>query len=165
MRGFVAKFLLVFTALELLICLLLWRDSWFAPYAAVNARLSAALLAPWIEGVQSLHGYLIAPTFSINVRPGCDAYQASAVLLAGIAAFPAPLVRKIAGAAAGIGVLLVLNLFRLGAILWTGIHRPGLFDTMHLEVLPAGLFFMALGLFLVWALWVKRAGSGRSSAG
>lgn len=155
--GFLARFVLVFAALECLIVFGLWRDSWFAPQAALNARLSALLCAPWIEGVQGVSSYLIAPTYAINIRPGCDAYQASAVLLAGIAAFPAPWTRKLWGALLGVLVLLVLNLVRLGAILWVGIHHRELFETMHLEVLPAVFLFVAVFLWLGWIAWVRPA--------
>ena len=107
--------------------------------------------------MQGFAGYLLAPGFTINIRPGCDAYQSSAVLLAGIAAFPAPRGRKLVGAALGTTVLLGLNVLRLALILVTGLRRKELFDTMHLEVMPAVLLFAALALWLGWMLWVRSA--------
>src|SRR5262245_44418894 len=81
-RTFVLRFVLFFVALEALVRLALWYRPIFAPYAEVNARLTALLVAPFLDGAQATGAYLSAPGFSILVRPGCDAYQASAVLIA-----------------------------------------------------------------------------------
>jgi len=53
-------------------------------------------------------------------------------------------------------LLLSLNLVRLGALLLTGVYRPTLFDSMHLEILPGFFLIFALFLWICWALWVRR---------
>lgn len=164
-RAFVLRFVLVFALLEALVYLVLWQAQVFAPYAELNARLTAALLRPFLEGTQAQGGYLMAPAFGIQVRPGCDSYQASAVLLAGIVAFPAPLARKLIGAALGAGCLQVLNLLRLAALLWTGVHHATLFERMHLEILPALFVGAALFLLFSWALWARPAPMRAPAAG
>jgi exosortase H (IPTLxxWG-CTERM-specific) len=133
----------------------LWNAPFFDPYAGWNARMTAALLGPFLEGTRAQGAYLSAPTFSLHVRPGCDSYQASAVLLAGIAAFPAPLARKLIGAGLGVAALQALNLGRLAVLLWTGVHHRTLFERMHLEILPAVFVVAALVLLLGWATWVR----------
>ena len=155
MRAFVLRFALVFALLEALVYLVLWNAQLFEPYAELNARLTAALLRPFLEGTQAQGVYLMAPSFGIQVRAGCDSYQGSAVLLAGIAAFPAPLARKLIGGTVGVVCLLVLNLLRLAALLWTGVHHNALFERMHLEILPAVFVGAALFLLLAWALWAR----------
>jgi len=155
-RAFVLRFVVAFALLEALVYLVLWRDAVFAPYAALNARLTAALFGPLLGGVQVVEATLVTPLYSIMVRPGCDAYQASAVLLAGVTAFPATLRRKLVGAAVGVGALAVLNLARLATLLWAGMHRPDWFDLLHVEVLPALFVAASLGLLLGWALWARR---------
>jgi len=151
------RFVLAFALLEALVYLVLWYAPFFEPYAALNARLTAALLRPFLEGAQAHDGYLMAPAFSLQVRPGCDSYQASAVLFAGIVAFPASLARKLIGAAVGATCLLILNLLRLAALLWTGVHHGALFERMHLEILPAVFVGVALFLLLAWTLWARGA--------
>jgi len=163
-RAFVLRFVAAFLVLEAFVYWVLWSVPVFAPYAELNARWSAALLAPFLEGVRAQDGYLIAPAFSIQVRPGCDSYQASAVLLAGIVAFPAPLARKLIGAIVGSLCLLVLNLFRLATLQWTGSRHRALFDSMHLEILPAVFVGAALFLLLSWALWVRASPLSASNA-
>jgi exosortase/archaeosortase family protein len=155
-RAFVLRFLLGFALLEGLVYALLWHPTWFEPYAVLNARLTALLAAPFVEDLQALGSSLVAPAFSILVRPGCDGYQASAVLLAGVAAFPAPRARKWIGAALGVGLLLALNPVRLGVLVWAGVHRPELFDLLHVEVLPALFVAAALAIMLAWALWARK---------
>jgi len=154
-RSFVLHFVLGFALLEAFVYLVLWKARVFEPYAELNARLTAALLRPFLDGVQAHGPYLTAQAFSLVVRPGCDSYQASAVLLAGILAFPAPIGRKLVGAAIGLASLLVLNLARLAALLLAGLHDRALFERMHLEILPAVLVLAALFLLLSWALWSR----------
>jgi exosortase/archaeosortase family protein len=149
------RFALGFALLETLVYLVLWRNALFAPYARVSANLTALFFGPWIDGVRAMDTALVSSQFSIQVRPGCDSYQASAVLLAGIAAFPAPLARKLTGALLGVALLFALNVLRLGTILLVGIHRRELFDRMHLEILPGVFLFAALGLWLAWTSWVR----------
>lgn len=164
MGGFVLRFALAFALLEGLVYFVLYRDTWFEPYAALNARVCAWVLAPFVEGVRASGAYLHASTFALDIRPGCDSYQSSAVLLAGIAAFPAPLRRKLVGVAAGVTILLLLNFARLGTMLLVCVRWPKAFDTLHLEVMPAILLFAALSLWLAWALWARaelaRGGEG-----
>lgn len=155
-RAFVLRFVLGFVALEAVVYFLLWRGAWFEPYAELSARLAAALMRPFVDDVQAVGMLLVSPTFSLHVRPGCDGYQASAVLLAGIAALPASRADKLLGAAIGVILLQGLNVLRLVALLWTGIHHRGLFDRMHLEVLPAVFAVTALLLLFAWALWTQR---------
>lgn len=154
-RRFVLSFCLAFLVLEAVVLLVLWEARWFDPYAVWNARVTALCLRPFLEGVQAIDGVLTAPGFSIQVRPGCDGYQASAVLLAGVLAFPASRARKWQGALLGTALLLALNPLRLGALLWTGVHHPGSFDLMHLEVLPALYVLAALVTLFAWILWAR----------
>jgi len=156
-RSFALRFALAFVLLEALVYLVLWSGPLFDPYAALNARWTTALLAPFLDGARAEGAYLVTPTFSMQVRPGCDGFQASAVLLAGIVAFPATMRRKWIGALLGIGALLVLNLARLGVLLWTGVHARGSFQSMHLEILPAVFVGVALFLLLGWAVWARGA--------
>ena len=154
-RAFVLRFVGVVAVLEAIVLLVLQHDPVFEPYAVWNARLTAVLLGPLLDGAQAMGGSLFAPGFSISIRPGCDAYEACAVLVAGIVAFPAPAGRKWVGVLVGVACLLVVNLLRLAALLWTGVHHPDLFEAMHLEILPVLLVAVSLGLLIGWALWAR----------
>jgi exosortase/archaeosortase family protein len=163
-RAFVLRFVAAFLVLEAFVYWVLWSEVLFAPYAELNARWSAVILGPFLEGAWAQDGYLMTPAFSIQVRPGCDSYQASAVLLAGIVAFPAPLARKLIGATVGSACLLVLNLLRLAMLQWTGSRHRALFESMHLEILPAAFVGAALFLLLSWALWARASPASASNA-
>jgi exosortase H (IPTLxxWG-CTERM-specific) len=154
-RAFVLRFVGVFLVFEALVYGLLWREAWFEPYARWNAQGAAWLLRPLLEGVRADGGLLSSTGFTIRVRPGCDAYQASAVLLAGVVAFPASLKRRLMGAGLGLASLLALNLVRLAALQWTGVHHPDHFESMHLAWLPALYVTAALTLLFAWALWAR----------
>lgn len=154
LRTFFLRFALGFVLLEAFVYVVLWHERWFTPYGALNARVVAAFLRPFLE-VEAMGEHLVSPTFSIAVRPGCDGYQASAVLLAGVLAFPASQKRKWLGAALGVAALLALNLLRLAALLWTGVHHPEHFELMHITVLPGLFVGVSLFLLLAWAHWAR----------
>jgi exosortase/archaeosortase family protein len=155
LRAFFLRFALAFMVLEAFVYLVLWHARWFTPYAELNAWLTAVLVRPWME-VRAVGAYLVSPAFSILVRPGCDGYQASAVLVAGVLAMPASSKQKWIGVALGVGALMALNLLRLAVLLWTGIHHGEHFEVVHIQVLP-GLFAAAsLFLLLGWAHWARR---------
>ena len=152
---FALRFGLAFLLLEAFVYLVLWHPSWFTPYAEINARLTALLLAPFVEGLIAQGAYLASPEFTMLVRPGCDGYQACAVVLAGVWAFPAPRSRKWIGAVVGVAAMLALNPLRLAALLWTGIHHRAQFELMHIQVLPGLFVGAALFLLLGWAVWAR----------
>ncbi len=156
LRAFALRFALGFLVLEAFVYLVLWHPSWFVPYAEWNARLAAGLMAPFFEVLEAKGAYLVTPSYSIHVRPGCDGYQASAVLLAGVLAFPARRAHKWIGALVGVASLLALNLLRIAALLWTGVHHPQHFKLIHLQVLPGVFVAAALFLLFSWALWARR---------
>lgn len=156
LRAFALRFALGFLVLEAFVYLVLWHPAWFVPYAEWNARLAAGLLAPFFEVLEAKGAYLVTPTYSIHVRPGCDGYQASAVLLAGVLAFPARRAHKWIGALVGVASLMALNLLRIAALLWAGVHHPEHFKLMHLQVLPGVFVAAALLLLFSWALWARR---------
>lgn len=155
LRAFVLRFALAFVLLEAFVYLVLWHPFWFTPYAELNARLTAVLFSPFLEGLNARGAHLASPGFSMLVRPGCDGFQASAVLLAGVWAFPAPRSRKWIGAVGGVAAMLALNLLRLGGLLWTGIHHRAQFELMHIQILPGLFVGAALFLLLGWALWAR----------
>ena len=156
LRRFALRFALGFVVLEAFVYVVLWYPTCFAPYAEWNARLVALLLTPFFDALQANGAYLATPAYTLQVRPGCDGYQAAAVLLAGVLAFPAPRARKWIGAVGGVTALLILNLLRIAALLWTGVHHPDQFELMHVQVLPGIFVAAALSLLFSWALWARR---------
>ncbi len=154
LRRFFLRFGLAFVLLEAFVYVVLWHPRVFTPYGALNAHLAAIVLAPFLDA-HAMGAHLISPAFSLVVRPGCDGYQASAVLLAGVLAFPASRRSKWIGALLGVGALMALNLLRVAALLWTGVHHGEHFELVHIQVLPALFVLASLALLLGWAHWAR----------
>ena len=78
------------------------------------------------------------------------------LLLAGVFAFPASWRAKLVGAAAGVTLLMVLNLIRIISLFYIGVYWPKMFETAHIEVWQALFVGLTLLLWLGWAWQVMR---------
>lgn len=125
----------------------------------MNARAAAALLGLLsVEAAAS--GNLVGLAgFRLEVVRGCDALDAGAFFSAAVVAFPAPLLRKAAGVAAGFAALLAINVVRIALLCVVGSWRPDLFRVVHVEV---GQVSFVLCAFLLWVAWARWAASPRT---
>jgi len=142
----------------------LWfsRLSAFDAYLSANARLSAAILRLCGGDVSFAGQRVVSPDFAMDIQLGCDGIQSSAFFLFAVLASPlrTPFRARLLPIAAGVVLLLALNLVRLVTLFWTGVYFPGAFEVMHVEVWQAVFILLPL---LLWLLWVRRevAAAGR----
>ena len=124
-------------------------QQYFQPFIVrVNAQLSSVLLN--IFGYQtSANGDMIASTYgSISIKRGCDALVPIFLFCSALLAYPAKWKLKLIGLVGGVGLLLLVNLFRIINLYWVQLHYPRAFDIMHLEVWQ--VIFIIRGIFC-WA--------------
>ncbi len=134
------------------------KEDWFPSYLELNARVSATLIG-WCGHQATCRGVSVSSRetgFSVQIRRGCDAIEPSAIFLAGVAAFPARWRRKLPGMLVGAVLLLALNFVRIVSLFFIGIHYPRVFHLMHVDVWQAVFIFLAIVLWIVWALWATR---------
>ncbi len=155
-RRFLITFGLVFAGLMFLTYQVLYLDPIFVPWATLNGKLCALILGPFLDNVTSNGDILGAEGFSVRILRGCDSFQASAVLMAGIVAFPATRNERLMGAGIGLTFLFLLNIVRLCIMLIVGIHHRTLFDTFHTQIMPVVFVVAALGAWMLWALKVGK---------
>lgn len=156
LRRSVLRFAIVFAvvigALVAAYHLLLVNTPPFDAYMTINARASAWLLGiVGVEAVATGPTVVLADGASVSVRRGCDAIQPTAIFLAAVVAFPAPLRRKLLALAIGVPFLLAINLVRIISLVLVA-DRPTIFDTMHENLWPAAFIFIAVALFVVWTI-------------
>src|SRR4051794_10507587 len=111
MARFVAVFLLVVLGL-LAAELTPWGQRFVAlPWTRVLAQGCAALLALVDPGVVATGNILQSSRdgFAVAIEAGCNGIEAGIVLLAAMAAFPAPWTYRLAGMAAGLVAIQALN--------------------------------------------------------
>ena len=92
--------------------------------------------------------------FAYDVTIGCTGLLPAAVLTVAILASPGSWGAKRRGLAAGVPLLLTVNLLRLVHLFYLGIHAPGHFVLAH-TLLWEGT--MVLFTFVTWLLWTRWA--------
>lgn len=138
----------------------LYESRIFEPYVEINADLSARIL--------SLLGYettasaisVSSPEFGLNIGKGCDGLEPTALFVAAVLAFSAPLALKLPALAIGVPLLVALNLVRIVSLFLVGIYYPDLFHVMHVDVWQVLYILVGIVFFGLWLLW---ATSGRPS--
>lgn len=116
-----------------------------------------AAIIDWIapaETVRVARGSLISPLTSLHVVRGCDGSGLAFLLLAAIAAFPAPMKRKVAGLLAAVAVVVTLNIARIVALYFVSAHRAGWFAPLHNYYIPTALILSCALFFLAWTAHV-----------
>lgn len=88
-----------------------------------------------------------APRLPVQVTLECSGADALALCAGAVLAFPARLGARLAGAAGGVALILLLNTVRIGTL---GLAAPAWFDTLHLYVWPAALMLAIGGYVFGW---------------
>ena len=143
--GFLAWSLLLFGVLRL---------GWVEQHVLLPLTTGQAAIAAAVVGPGAL------PVYAALECSGADVI---ALCLGAILAYPARWRRRFAGIAGGIGLILVLNVFRIGSLGRT-VASPDLFQVLHVYVWPA-ILTLAVGAYLL--LWTRRTGretGGRQDA-
>jgi exosortase/archaeosortase family protein len=126
---------------------------------AWSLGLFGLLRIPWIEGHvvlplitwQALQaGRLFgAAALPVEATLACSGADAIALCLGAILAYPVRWRNRVAGAAGGLILILLLNTLRIGT-LGRAAGSPALFDALHLYVWPAALTLVIAGYVFGW---------------
>ena len=132
------------------------RDVFFK-YLALNARLSAAVLRLFGDDASASGQSLASSRYSLSIREGCDAIQASAFFVFAVLAFPSVVSRwsRLPPLLLGTALLLVINLIRIVSLYYTGVYFPSAFETVHIDVWQTLFVFLPL---VFWMIWLRSEG-------
>jgi exosortase/archaeosortase family protein len=139
-----------FSALFFALSLIPWVAQGLQHLLNLDARLASSLLNGLGESSHASQNHVVAPSFAIAVNPECSAGDMMALFSATLLAIPVPWMRRIAGIAAGILFIALLNMLRIVTVFWTGVHHPTFFTTLHEELWPGLLVLALLLLILGW---------------
>jgi len=136
-------------------------------YLNLNARASAWLLSVFGENATATGTNVMSPRFGLQVKEGCDAIQPIAFFLFAMVASPVPvrLQERLWPILLGIAALLLLNLFRILSLYYTGVYFPSAFEPMHIDVWQSIFIFLPLTFWLVWAQRAIRRSGATTDAG
>ncbi len=128
----------------------------FRRYLELLARINAAILTPFTDGIV-VRGTLISGSlFSVEIAEGCDAYRICALLAAAMLAFPAPWRAKAIGLFLGLLVLNLMNFVRIcGLYFIGGLYYPE-FHRAHTIYFPIFLISVTVAVWIGWVRWVTR---------
>lgn len=130
------------------------KTGFFPAYLRQSASASASLLR-WIgeDVIARDQSIISADGPSVLVERGCDAVEPSALFAAAVLASPVPLMSRLAAAAVGTLLLMLLNLARIASLVLIRIHWPEAFETFHMDIWQGLFIFVAI---LLWGLWASR---------
>lgn len=137
---------------------------------AASLGLFGLLRLPWIETHAVLpfvrmQGALAVrlfgtPSLPVEATLACSGADAMALCLGAVLAYPVPWRRRLAGAAAGVALILTLNTLRIGT-LGRAAASPAWFNALHLYIWPAALTLAIAGYVFAW----MRAADGPHTPG
>jgi len=134
-----------------------YMSHFFSFYQHLNAKVSGAILALLGHDIKVAGDTISSPDFSVNLRHGCDAVEPSALFVFAVLAFPAPFLRKIPGIVVGVLFLATVNILRVISLFLIGVYFPKAFHAMHVDVWQALFIFLAIGFWVLWALWAGKS--------
>jgi exosortase/archaeosortase family protein len=91
--------------------------------------------------------------FAYEIYYRCTGILPVAVLTVSILAYPGPLRQKLVALAAGVPILISLNLMRLVHLFYLGVHNPAAFDIAHTIVWETLLIVAIIGIWMGWTRW------------
>jgi len=160
-NGPVVRFVLTFLVGLLLFQLVFFQvtdeTSWFRTYLEWNTAWAAALLRVVGFDARSSGNLLtVVGGGAVRVLRGCDGLQPMAYYVLAVLAFPAPVRRRLLGAAGGLLAFPLLNVVRIATLVLLDRDHKDVFEVAHVTVWPTVFIFLALLLWLLWARWALR---------
>lgn len=126
---------------------------------AASLGLFAVLRLPWVEAqlvlpLTKVQGDLAVmlfghPALPVAVTLACSGADALALCVGAVLAYPAPWPRRLAGAAGGITLILILNTMRIGSLGLLA-DSPAWFAALHVYGWPALLTLAIAGYVFGW---------------
>lgn len=128
------------------------------PFTGLLASLSASLIMPFDDAVVA-SGRIIKHTtnqFAVSIEAGCNGVEATIVLIAAVAAFPATLWQKCSAIALGFVAIQAMNLLRIISLFYLGQWNLDLFTWTHLYLWPVLIMLDVLIVFLLYLRYLNR---------
>jgi exosortase H (IPTLxxWG-CTERM-specific) len=92
----------------------------------------------------------------ILIEAGCNGVEACIMLIAAIAAYPAPWAARLHGMLAGAVAIQLLNVVRIVSLFYLVQWSPRAFEFAHLYLWQALIMLDVLLVWLTWLRWVTR---------
>ena len=166
MKRFVITFSVVLVALFSLEMLNPVQEHLVVPFTTMLAKISAALISPFDNGVIA-YGKVLQfkdTGFAVSIEAGCNGVEATIVLIAAVVAYPASWKARISAIALGFLAIQVLNIARIISLFYLGDWDIDIFSWVHLYLWPSLIMLDVLVVFIVYLRYLSRKPSGGDNA-
>lgn len=145
--------------------MLLFYACWISPFFQTQIVENVARFYATVGGgILKLFNYPVLivgdslgySNFSISIKNGCDAIEATAILLCGIVVYPSRWKYKGIGLLAGCSILVCINLFRIISLFFNGIYLPSIFELMHTGVWQVLFIVFPVVIIFYWINWMNQ---------
>lgn len=96
------------------------------------------------------------PAISLDVQFGCNGLEAVMIYSVAVLAFPSSWKRKAQGILAGFVVIQVINILRIAALAYSGVHFKSFFEYIHIYIAQGMMIAVALGIFFLYLNYANR---------
>ena len=157
-KNFLWKFLGYF-AIAMILFYAFYYSSFYEKYIMENllslqAKVSNFVLNIIGQDTQVDGDVIYSDNFRVSIHGGCDGIEATALYVCAVLVFPlVSCAKKIPGLLWGIGILSVLNIFRIVGLYLSGKYWPVAFDFLHLH---GGVIIFTIISIALWMFWVNR---------
>jgi exosortase/archaeosortase family protein len=148
-----------FFAVAMIVFYAIYYSSFYAnyingPLLNFQAKVSNVLLTVLGQGTSVDGDVIYSDDFRVSIKGGCDGVEATALYICAVLVFPLIAFRqKIPGLLWGVGILFVLNIFRIAGLYLSGLYWPSAFDFLHLH---GGVVIFTIISIALWMIWVNR---------
>lgn len=119
-----------------------------------QARISNFVLNLIGQNTEVDGDVIYSDDFRVSIKGGCDGVEATALYVCAVLVFPLITWRKkIPGLLWGVGILFVINIFRISGLYLSGKYWPEAFDFLHLH---GGVVIFTIISIILWMIWVSR---------
>ncbi|MDX1683736.1 MAG: archaeosortase/exosortase family protein [Saprospiraceae bacterium] len=119
-----------------------------------QAKLSNILLNILGQPTSVEGDVIYSDDFRVSIKGGCDGVEATALYICAVLVFPLITLRKkLPGLLWGVGILFVINIFRISGLYLSGRYWPEAFDFLHLH---GGVVIFTIISIILWMIWVSR---------
>ena len=132
----------------------------YVPFCAKAVESFTAFIAVFSSKILNLFGtatsvsgtHLSSEDFGINIVDGCNRVFATAILLAGVIAYPSKIGEKAVGILIGIPAIFIINQMRVISLFYLGRSHPTVFEEVHVYAWQPIIIIFAI---LVWDFWAR----------
>lgn len=160
--AFAGRFLAFLTVFYAVVAFNPINDGAVVPFTGAVTRVAAQVVRLFDRDVQAVGTTMASSRFVIDVKNGCNAVEVMIFFTAAVLAFPAPMRVRIAGLAAGLPLIQLLNLVRLASLFWIGTRHPSLFNLFHVALWQTVMILIGVTMFVVWSSSASRQTAGRA---